>query len=214
MESIMVVLAAIVAALLIGPCVAVGATIDARKVRSQAALLRSRLEAVSLEKEAALFHLGETREALVAKAEELWREKAWARVAHGCSLERGKMIAELKAEIKQLRAFMSEDGVEIEELRDEVEALALSVRGLTADAEGASNDAAALRALNAALMSERGETLKRLNAADRRVKALETFIDRAYGPVNECEIDTRVCTWCETQDLAGGSACEVCDQPF
>lgn len=208
--EIMVILAAIVAALLIGPAVAIGATIDSRKIRSLAVLLRGRLEAVNEELGAALWHLNETRSALVAKAEELQRQKAWARVADGCATEFGKRVNELKtevdelkAEVDQLHTFLSEDGVKIESLQDEVaslrkqrrhlvgqrDALVASARGLTADAEGASADAAAVRALNGALMAERAQTNKRLNAANSRIKALEAFIERAYGPIDECEIN-------------------------
>lgn len=209
MEIIMVVLAVVVAALLVGPAVAIGAIVDARRVRSQAALLRGRLETVSGELGGALWHLRETRNALVEKAEELQRQKAWARVADGCATEFGKRVnelktevAELKDEIAHLHAVLSQDGVKIEALSDEVaslrkqrrylasqrDSLSLSVRGLTADAEGSSADAVALRSANNALMSERAQTFKRLGAANSRVRALEAFIDRAYGPVDECEI--------------------------
>lgn len=242
MENIMVVLAAIVAVLLVGPCVAVGATIDARKVRSYAALLRSRLEAAEsrigglkrnlelMEDEAAAlwFERAEARREAAAKEKELRRTEAQVRVAHGAALELFKRVDELKGEIEYLHTVLSEDGVEIESLRAEVaslrkqrrflvaqrNALALSVRGLTADAEGAASDAVAVRALNSALMSQRAQAIQRSSAANSRVKALESFINKAYGPVDECEIGSRICSWCETQDFAGGNTCEVCDQPF
>lgn len=256
MEIIMVVLAAIVAALLVGPAVAIGAIVDSRKVRALAVLLRSRLEATSEELGGALVRAGraehrvvelktklelfeddsaalwleraEARREVAAKEKELRRAQAQVRVAQGAAIERGELIAELKAEIAHLHTVLSEDGVKIESLRAEVaslrkqrrylvgqrNSLMLSARGLTADAEGASREAVALRTLNGSLMAERGETLKRSSAANKRVKALEAFINKAYGPVDECEIGSRICGWCETQDFAGGNTCEVCDQPF
>lgn len=256
MEIIMVVLAAIVAALLVGPAVAIGAIVDSRKVRALAVLLRSRLEATSEELGGALVRAGraehrvvelktklelfeddsaalwferaEARREVATKERELRRAQAQVRVAQGAAIERGELIAELKAEIAHLHTVLSEDGVKIESLRAEVaslrkqrrylvgqrDALSLSVRGLTSDAEGASSDAVAMRSLNAALMTERAQAIQRSSAANSRVKALESFINRAYGPVDECEVSNRVCSWCETQDFAGGNTCEVCDQPF
>lgn len=215
MEIIMVILAAIVAALLIGPAVAIGAIVDSRKVRSLAVLLRGRLEAVSEELGGALVRAGRAERAAEAAArriEELKKKlELFEDEAAALWLERAEAQRATSALRKEAELLRNQQRF----LVDQRDALLLSVRGLTADAEGASSDAVAMRALYSALMSERGETLKRLSAANSRVKALEAFINRAYGPVDECEIGTRrICAWCETLDLAGGNACEVCDQPF
>lgn len=221
--EIMVVLAAIVAVLLIGPCVAIGSVIDARRVRSLAGLLRSRLEAVSSELGAALWRAAEGERSLAAakrriadleatekwleESREFWRE-AFER-ADGQAERLAKALMEEQERSSDYALELLALREESEALRNEVaslrkqrrflvaqrNALALSARGLTADAEGASADAAAVRALYSALMAERGKTFQRLNAADRRVKALEAFIHQAYGPVDECEISDSNGVW-------------------
>lgn len=209
MESIMVIIAAVVAALLVGPCVAVGAVIDARRVRALAALLRGRLEATSeelgealsraaraeRELDAAKRRIGELRSRLEIFEDEaaaLWLERAEAEKAASWRLEE---LLLLQAQNDALVAEVASLRQQRRHLVGQRNALALSARGLAADAEGASADAAAVRALYRALMSERGETVKRMSAADRRTKALEAFINRAYGPVDECEIDDSNGVW-------------------
>lgn len=207
--EIMVILAAIVAAILIGPAVAVGAVIDSRKIRSLAGLLRSRLESVSDELGRALWRAAELgrdlgaaqrRIASLEEASAFWREAYEEAERQEGRLEEALAEADATARwrLEELMLLQAQNDA----LRDEVaslrkqrrhlagqrDALKLSARGLTADAEGAAADANAMRALFSAFLSERGETNKRLNAANSRVKALEAFINRAYGPVDECEI--------------------------
>lgn len=213
--EIMVVLAAIVAALLVGPCVAVGAVIDARKIRAFAALLRSRLEAVSEELGSALWRAAEmTRELNAAKrriadleATEKWLEES--RAFWMDSFERADSQAERLA-----RALMAEqersadillkekDAVEIlNKLADEVASLRKQRRYLVAQRNELKSEALKLLAQRRDLVGQR--------------IALEAFIEEAYGPVDECDIYPRlICAWCETVNPAGVAACEVCDTPF
>ena len=105
---ILVVIAAVVAAVLIGPMVAVGAWIEARNVRASNRLLRSRLEAVSEELGAALWHLQDARGFLVGKGEEVLRAKKALKITDGCFIERGKIIADLNTRVKALETFIEE----------------------------------------------------------------------------------------------------------
>lgn len=241
--EIMAVLAAIVAALLIGPCVAVGAVIDAHRVRALAALLRSRLEATSASLGNALWREAEAERALDAakrrikdlEATEKWLEESrafWREAFEGADAQATRLAKALMAEQELGTEYVAEILAlreQSETLRGEVaslrkqrrflvgqrDALALSARGLTADAEGAVVEIRSLRAGVERWMVEHASAARRLRAANSRVKALEGFIEEAYGPLDECEIGIkRICVWCETLDTAGGSACEVCDQPF
>lgn len=213
---ILAVITAVVAVVLVGPAVAVGACIDARKVRALAVLLRSRLEATSNELGGALWHLQDARHALgLLKAEvALLKTQLEAAKRRGETrrLQQVRVAGEVAMILDQRKALLAQEahlqsvvasyGLEIDKLRNEAASLRKqrgflvsqrnslidSARGLTADAEGASADAVALRALNSALLSERAQAIQSLNAANSRVKALEAFIERAYGPVDECEI--------------------------
>lgn len=221
--EIMVVLAAIVAALLIGPCVAVGAVVDARRVRSLAGLLRSRLEAVSSELGAALWRAAEGERSLAAakrriadlEATEKWLEESRAfwrdsferadgqaeRLAKALMEEQERssdyaleLLAlreendELRAEaasLRQQRRFLVKQ-------RDELE---LSARGLTADLDGSDLEMRSLRSGVERWMVCHAEAAKRLRKAQNRVKALEAFVEEAYGPLDECEIKDSSGVW-------------------
>lgn len=179
---ILVVIAAIVAAVLIGPAVAVGACIDARKSRALAALLRVRLETVSSELGGALWHLRDAREALASKSEEILRAKRALKMTDGCFLERGKIIAELKDELKEARY---EGGL----LRAEIASLKTQLEAAKRRAETRRLQQVRVAGEVAMLLDQRKALIKEEARLNNRVVALETFIEEAYGPLDECEIE-------------------------
>lgn len=215
MENIMVIIAAIVAALLVGPAVAVGAVIDNRKVRNLAGLLRSRLEAVSDELGRALWRAAEAERSLDAakrriadlEATEKWLEESrefWRDAFERADSQAERLSKALMAEQERCADILlkEKDAVEIlNKLADEVASLRKQRRYLVGQRDEYKREGLKLIAQRRDLVGQR--------------IALESFIEEAYGPLDECEISTRrICALCETIDVAGGSACEVCDRPF